>query len=94
MIVFDEWMAANEKWKESKWAISLKKYSGTERIGCRRWLTRAQLLEKYKDDVGAVDAIILAKMEPGVCESHVKPHPDAPSCEATWNFEVSCCLCT
>ena len=85
VIIFDEWLAANEKWKNSKYAISLKKYSGTERVGCRRWLTRKQLLQKYDNEVDVVDAIILAKMEDGVCDTHVKPHPDAPGCKVPWH---------
>ena len=78
--VWEEWLASNEAWKNSQWAINLKMYRGKETIGCRRWMTRAHLMKKYEENEEAVNAIIATKMEAANRETQVKPHPDAPDC--------------
>lgn len=80
--VWEEWLKCNEKWGQSTWAITLKQHSSFEKTGCRRWMTRQQLLQKYDQNAEAVDAIIEAKKEPAMVNTHVKPHPDAPTCVA------------
>lgn len=78
--MWEEWLASNEMWKNSTWAMNLKTYRGTERLGCRRWMTRAQLLQKYDANNDVVSAIVATKMEPANQATQVKPHPDAPDC--------------
>ena len=86
--VWEEWLASSENWKQSTWAVNLKTYRGTESIGCRRWMTRAQILQKYDGNVDAVDAIVATKMEPANKPTQVKAHPDAPTCVEPRHFMI------
>ena len=78
--IWEEWLKCNEKWGAFSWAMALKHTSSFEKFGCRRWMTEAQLLQKYDNRAEVVASIIETKKEPALINTHVKPHPDAPTC--------------
>lgn len=80
-ILWEEWLASNENWKVSNYAIRLSRSRLHETIGARRWMTFKQLCDKYQDQEIA-ESIREAKLnDPD--KSHVKPHPDTPDNPAT-----------
>ena len=51
-------------------------------FGARRWLTRGQIADKYRDHILA-DQICDAKLaDEELAQSHTKYHPDCPGNEA------------
>ena len=51
------------------------------------WLTKAQLSKKY-DSESIAETIVQAKnADPEAKKNEVKPHPDAPECEASCNLQ-------
>ena len=82
-ILWEEWLASNENWKQSKYALRLQRSHSHEKMGCRRWMTFKQIVAKYEDE-GVAKAIVAGKKEdPLYQHDHVKPHPDCPSDPAT-----------
>ncbi|CAE7751733.1 unnamed protein product [Symbiodinium sp. CCMP2592] len=76
--LFEHWLQANENWNASKLLVTLKNKSGKKKVGLRRWLTKADLLQKYKDEE-VVQAIIDAKVnDKELCKTQVRNHPDCP----------------
>ncbi len=83
-ILWDEWLGANENWKESTYAIRLSRTHSHEKIGARRWLTFKQLVHKYDGDTEVAKSIREAKKnDPKLRSTHVKRHPDCPNNPAT-----------
>lgn len=80
-ILWEEWLAPNENWKVSNYAIRLSRSHSHETIGARRWMTFKQLCDKYGDEEVA-ESIRTAKLSDPE-KSHVKPHPDNPDNPAT-----------
>ncbi|CAE7485612.1 unnamed protein product [Symbiodinium sp. CCMP2592] len=76
--LFEHWLQANENWNASKLLVTLKNKSGKKKVGLRKWLTKADLLQKYKDEE-VVQAIIDAKVnDKELCKTQVRNHPDCP----------------
>ena len=62
-----------------------EKTSSSESMGCRRWMTKGDILKKYDGNAELCDAIVHAKeSDPVLSKSQIKPHPDAPSCRESW----------
>ena len=81
-VLWEEWLHSNEDWSRSTYVTTLKKTSSTESMGCRRWMTKADILKKYNGNNQHCDAIVEAKeSDPVLKKSQIKPHPDAPDCK-------------
>ena len=80
-LLWEEWLHSNGDWNRSSYVTSLQKTSATETMGCRRWMTKNDILKKYDGNQEHCDAIITAKETcPTLSKTHIKPHPDAPQC--------------
>ena len=80
-VLWEEWLHSSEDWSRSTYATSLKKTSSSESMGCRRWMTKGDILKKYDGNAELCDAMVHAKeSDPVLSKSQIKPHPDAPSC--------------
>ena len=78
-VLFEQWLSANEDWSESTLVMSMRHSHTHTKRGSRRWMTRAELMEKYKDE-SVVDEIIGEKERDSGTKIHCcRAHPDAPN---------------
>lgn len=81
-VLQDAWTECQGNWSTSNFYKKITGRSTVSEQGCRRWMTRAQLVRKY-DSSDYADHIIAAKnRDEELRETHVKDHPDAPGVEA------------
>ena len=81
-MLWEEWLHSNEDWSRSTYATTLKRTSSSESMGCRRWMSRGDILKKYDGNTEHRDAIIQSKeSDPVLSKTQIKPHPDAPECK-------------
>ena len=81
-ILWEEWLASNENWKQSKYAQRLQRSHSHEKLGCRRWMTFKQIVAKYEDE-SVAKSIVRSKKEDDNKFDCVKAHPDCPLDPAT-----------
>ena len=77
--LYEDFVSTGGKWKNGiiyKTVTSKRKNSS---LGCRKWLTRAQLLQHFNDDAEIVDAVILRKeTDPELRGKEIREHPECP----------------
>ena len=82
-ILVDEWASCQGRWKDSQLLERMRARKSTSVHGARVWMTRAQVAQKYGSQEVA-DEICNGKLnDPETKETHTKPHPDAPTSEAS-----------
>ena len=74
--MYERWLACNEDWKSSTWALGLETQNKETRRGARRWMTKAQIEKKYESKDVASE-IVKLKMQPEFSHQR-KKHPDLP----------------
>ena len=74
--IYERWLSCGENWKKSTWAISLSKTSTENKRGARRWMTKAQIENKYSS-AEIAEEICELKDTPEF-EHQRKRHPDLP----------------
>ena len=75
-LLLEQWTAAEGQWQHSDFYIQLKTKHRNRKFGCRKWLTRSEMLTKY-GSATIVDDIIAAKMsDDAVKAQQVRAHPD------------------
>lgn len=83
-VLWEEWLGCEEQWNKSEYAIRLTQTKSHEKIGCRLWMTRRQIIDKWHGDETIADAIIETKRsDKRLSATQIKPHPDAPHVEVT-----------
>ena len=87
-MLFDEWLAANELWSQSKMLISIRTRKKDKKLGSRRWMTHAEIVKKYEDEKVA-SAIVAHKesLEGEDRKGSVRPHPDCPELSQYFVFD-------
>ena len=77
--LYEDFVSTGGKWKNGiiyKTVTSKRKNSS---LGCRKWLTCAQLLQHFNDDAEIVDAVILRKeTDPELRGKEIREHPECP----------------
>lgn len=76
--LYEEWLQCEEKWSKSSYVIQLQQTSEFCRMGARRWMTYAQICDKYKSSDIATCIVEEKKSNPKLA-GQMKPHPDCPS---------------
>ncbi|CAE7367143.1 unnamed protein product [Symbiodinium sp. CCMP2592] len=78
--LYEDFVSTGGKWKNGiiyKTVTSKRKNSS---LGCRKWLTRSQLLQHFDNDKDIVDAVILRKeTDPELRQKEIREHPECPS---------------
>ena len=74
-MLFEQWTQCKGQWKESEFMISLKQKRRNRAYGCRRWMTKNEIIQKF-GDVEIAEQIIAAKMDDSVKGDQVRAHPD------------------
>ena len=77
--LFEDFMSTGGDWSKG---VVLKQIRSTDRKaarGCRKWLTRKQLLKHFEGDKDLVDGIIIRKeTDEDLLRSEVRDHPECP----------------
>ena len=82
--LFEDWLQSGENWSKSKLLIRLRNKNSNAKKGCRKWLTRAEMVTRWGEDVA--QAMIDAKEnDPERARKEIRPHPELPKREVTWN---------
>ena len=74
-MLLEQWTSCGGLWRQSDFFFKIKNKSKQRTYGARRWLTRAELHQKYGDS-DVVSQIIAAKSEADVAATQIRPHPD------------------
>ena len=75
-LLLEQWASCNGMWRSSDFYIELKKKTRHRSFGCRKWLTKAELLVKYQS-AEVVEAIVGAKRADAEVEKEfTRAHPD------------------
>ena len=86
-VLYEQWTACNGTWKSSSFLVSLRESRSHKKRGCRRWLTYAQICEKYNERIA--EELCLAKLNDELSRvQDIKPHPDLPHCPEMTLFRV------
>lgn len=81
----EQWESCRGKWSESQFLFQLKESSRTRKRGCRSWMTRAQVAQKYSDDWELANQICDDKLQDPHGEGKIwKKNPDAPLNAVAW----------
>lgn len=82
---FMKWLQSDKDWGKVTIEEVTETSSSTSSSGGHCWMTRPELLEKYKQDTVIVDAIVSAKEQD---PAQWRPHPDAPDCKQAIQYRV------
>ena len=75
-MLLEQWTMAQGQWQQSDFYIQLKQKKRNRKFGCRKWLTRSEMLAKFGSATVA-DEIIAAKLhDENVEATQVRAHPD------------------
>ena len=76
--LYEDFMQGGGRWQNSTILKTIRKIHGNGRRATRRWLTRQQLLEHFKDEQ-VVQAIILRKeTDKQMAKLEIRDHPELP----------------
>ena len=77
--MYEDFIACSGSWEKSTLFRTITSSKKNQRRGCRKWLTRRQMLVHFKDPK-LVAAIIHRKMKDKTLrKSEVRRHPEVPS---------------
>lgn len=80
-ILFEQWAECSGNWQKSSLYLQMRESRTNRKHGCRRWMTRKQVIEKWGQKIG--DEICDLKLsDPESSRTQVKNHPDHPTSEA------------
>lgn len=84
-ILFEEWMKSNESWSKSDFIIRMRMSKKQTMKGSRRWMTEAEIVQKYaltlpeEDSKEVAKEIIQSKVScPHISKMQVRSHPELP----------------
>ena len=80
-ILFEQWAECAGNWNKSTLYVQMRESRTNRKRGSRKWLTRAQVIEKWGEKVGN-EICDLKLSDPESCRTQVKNHPDHPTSEA------------
>lgn len=84
-VLQEQYESCAGQWERSTFFISLKSENRSSRRGCRKWLTRAQIAQKYQS-MEVANLICDSKLKDETTKAEqTKQHWDCPECEA-WSF--------
>ncbi|CAE7482715.1 unnamed protein product [Symbiodinium sp. CCMP2592] len=73
--LYESWLTSNECWKSSRLLISLRQKNSTKNRGVRRWMTFAEMCNKYGESIAT--EIRDAKLEDAeLKKKEVRDHPE------------------
>ena len=77
--LYEDYMSTGGDWSKG---VVLKQIRSSDRKaskGCRKWLTRKQLLKHFENDRELVDGIIVRKeTDDELLKTEVRDHPECP----------------
>ncbi|CAE7479305.1 unnamed protein product [Symbiodinium sp. CCMP2592] len=73
--LFEAWLTSSENWKSSKLLISLKQKNSTKNRGTRKWMTYAEMCERFGESV-ATDIRDAKLDDPQLKKKEVRDHPE------------------
>ena len=75
-MLLEQWTMAQGQWRHSDFYMQLKQKKRNRKFGCRKWLTRSEMLAKF-GSASVADEIIAAQMhDENVKATQVRAHPD------------------
>lgn len=78
--LFEAWLSCGGNWKTSRLYISITSKNKSKTCGVRRWLTKAELVNRFGKDVA--EDIIARKMgDESLRERETRWHPELPGNE-------------
>eukprot|EP00438_Fugacium_kawagutii_P020286 Skav228958 [mRNA] locus=scaffold2141:10535:12342:+ [translate_table: standard] len=79
MLYEDFWKSSCD-WRKTTIYREVTNTLENKKAGCRRWLTRKQMLPIFDNDEGVVDGIIMRKCnDPDLAATETRKHPEEPS---------------
>lgn len=78
-VLFEEWAGSGEDWNSSELVVQMKHSRRHTKRGCRKWLTRQQLIDKYHSAETADDIIQHKLDNQMLSKTQVRWHPDLPA---------------
>ncbi len=75
-VLFENWAAAKENWKEATLVVQMKQSYAMRTMGRRIWLTEAQIATKYQDAELAREICSGKENDVQLRKSCVRSHPD------------------
>lgn len=78
-VLYEQWAGAKENWQGSTLVLKAKQSSSTIKRGTRRWMTEAQLRDKYQCPVTAREICELKERDDVLSKTQIKPNPNLPS---------------
>ena len=76
--LYEQWLGSEELWNKTSLVQELQSRTVHEKKGCNRWMTRAQIEEKYHSAKVAQEIVDNKTNDPALSRTHVMQHPDAP----------------
>ena len=80
-ILFEEWTKCSERWESSSFVLRMREKTTEKQKGGRRWMTKADIIAKYRPGRTEEEATQIAEeivMNKEATPDAQKPHPDAP----------------
>ena len=80
-ILFEEWTKCSERWESSSFVLRMREKTTEKQKGGRRWMTKADIIAKYRPGRTEEEATQIAEeivMNKEATPDTQKPHPDAP----------------
>ena len=75
-VLMEQWASCNGCWAQSELLFQIRQKKKHRQFGCRRWLTRSELLGKF-GSTDVADQIIQAKLcDDEASKTHVRANPD------------------
>ncbi|CAK9097567.1 unnamed protein product [Durusdinium trenchii] len=75
-LLLEQWSSCSGVWRQSDFWIQLKSKKRHRKIGCRRWVTKAELVGKLGSQQAAQEIIECKMMDPQVRSEQVRANPD------------------
>ncbi|OLP53782.1 hypothetical protein AK812_SmicGene48618, partial [Symbiodinium microadriaticum] len=88
-VLWEGWVQSRGNWHSSQLLLTLQSTRKNRRRGGRRWMTEAQLAERYGQDV-AQEIIEHKSTDAVLRRTQVKNHPDCPRLRLFLCFDYEC----
>ena len=89
--MFESWLTSSECWKSSKLLITLRSKSSTAKRGLRRWMTLAEMIERFGREV-ALEIKAHKESDERLSKNEIRKHPECPWREDCTSHDVVCKL--
>ncbi|CAJ1414705.1 unnamed protein product, partial [Effrenium voratum] len=73
--MFEAWLSTGGEWSQSSFYMNLKQTQRLTRRGCRRWLLRKEMEDKWGPDIAGA-MITRKELDPDLSMTETRVHPE------------------